>query len=378
MATKKSSTKKGTKRPTKGESLAGADLQSAIQYAGHNWTAGSTSVSKLSAEERQGHLGLQVNEQELAATARAIRAAEEVRAFTASFAAPPPSVDWRNKGGNWITSVKDQKTCGACVSFATLGTLEARINIACNDVNRDVDLSEAHLFFCGCGNCCGTGWNFAPALDFCKNTGVALDTSFPYTDTNQPCKSGLTPYVKITNWTSVMAIVDRKNILATKGPMVAGMAVFTDFFSYTSGVYHHVSGVLEGYHAVSVVGYDDAQKCWICKNSWNTTWGESGFFKIGYGECEMDTSFAFYDMDVKCPTQEPEPVDDCARYVPVLKRVLEMARTNPSLRRCLRYYVCGRQPRPRCSAAILQVVKIVILILRRCPKYRAPFCQALG
>jgi C1A family cysteine protease len=285
-------------------------------------------------------------------------------------------VDWRNKnGGNWTSPVKDQQSCGSCVSFATCGTLESRINIACNNANMDVDLSEAHLFYCGCGNCCGTGWNFPPALDFCKNTGVGLETSFPYTPANQACKAGVQTYAKITNWTSVLAIADRKNILATKGPMVAGMAVFQDFYSYTSGVYRHVTGSLVGYHAISVVGYDDGQQCWICKNSWNTTWGESGFFRIGYGE-SIDTQFPFYDVDITCPV--PPPVDDCARYLPQLRRVLELARTNMSLRLCLRYYVCGRGSRPLCSAAITTVVRAVLLILRRCPQYKTPFCRALG
>ena len=368
---KTTSTKTSSKKPT------ATNLQSAIYSAGHNWTAGPTPLAQLSAAEQAAHLGLVVSDNELKATARAIQAAESMRAFSAAFAAPPPSVDWRNKGGNWTTSIKDQQSCGSCVSFGTLATLEARINIACNNANLDVDLSEAHLFYCGCGNCCGTGWNFPPALDFCKNTGVGLESSFPYTPGNQPCKAGVTPYVKITNWTSVLPIVDRKNILATKGPMVAGMQVFADFMSYTSGVYHHVSGASVGYHCISVVGYDDPQKCWICKNSWNTTWGESGFFRIGYGECSIDTQFAFYDMDVKCPTPAP-PQDDCERYIPLLRRVLEAARTNSSLRACLRYYVCGRGLRPQCSAAILQVVKTVILILRACPQYRLPFCRALG
>jgi hypothetical protein len=40
---------------------------------------------------------------------------------------------------------------------------------------------------------------------------------------------------------------------------------------------------------VTIVGYDDGQQCWICKNSWGPGWGESGFFRIGYGECGIDT-----------------------------------------------------------------------------------------
>ena len=181
--------------------------------------------------------------------------------------------------------------------------------------------------------------------------------------------------MKITNWTAVLSVADRKNVLATKGPMVAGMAVYQDFSSYHTGVYHHVSGSLRGYHCISVVGYDDGLKCWICKNSWNTGWGDGGFFKIGYGECQIDTSFAFYDIDVKCPAP---PVDDCAKYLPELRRVLEIARTNPAFRLCLRYYVCHKLPKPQCPAAYLNVIRAVLAILQRCPQYREPFCRALG
>ena len=377
MATKKGS---GTKYPEdiSAGNFNATTLQGEIAAAGVRWTAGATPLSALSLDEQKAHLGLVVSPAELKATSLAIQASEEAKTLSAAFAAPPAAVDWRSNSGNWITSVKDQQSCGSCVSFAVLATLEARLNIVCNDQALDPDLSEAHLFYCGCGNCCPSGWNFAPALDFVKNNGVGLDSSFPYTPGNQPCKAGVVPAVKITNWISVFSITDRKNILATKGPMVAGMEVFQDFYSYTSGVYKHVSGVSVGYHAISVVGYDDAQGCWICKNSWNSSWGEGGFFRIGYGECGIDTDFAFYDMDVTCSAFQPEePVTDCSQYVPVLKQVLVAAQSNNSLRRCLRHYVCGRGSRPLCSAAIVRVVRAVLSILDECPEYREPFCRAL-
>jgi Papain family cysteine protease/FG-GAP-like repeat len=44
----------------------------------------------------------------------------------------------------------------------------------------------------------------------------------------------------------------------------------------------------EGGHVMLVVGYDDADGCWIVKNSWGPWWGENGFARIGYGECDID------------------------------------------------------------------------------------------
>jgi len=80
-----------------------------------------------------------------------------------------------------------------------------------------------------------------------------------------------------------------KTWISTKGPMTACFVVYGDFRYYRSGVYRHVSGEQLGGHCVTIVGYDDNQKCWICKNSWGAGWGENGFFKIGYGECGIDT-----------------------------------------------------------------------------------------
>jgi C1A family cysteine protease len=351
-------------------------IRAAINRRGQSWEPAPNPVAALNASERKARLGLRVTPAELTATAKAVSAAEALRSLTMR-AAPPAAIDWRNNGGDWTTPIKDQMNCGSCVAFATAATIESRVNIACRNASLDPNLSEAHLFFCGCGNCCGTGWNFAPALDFAKNTGVALDSAFPYTPGDQPCKAGLSPYVKVSAWTAVLAIADRKSALAAKGPMVAGLAIFEDFYSYRSGVYRHATGALEGYHAVSVVGYDDAQSCWICKNSWGATWGDSGWFKIGYGdESGIDKDFAFYDVDVPCPDARPD--DDCAKYVEYLVSVLREALRNPRLRLCLRYHVCKKGRRPACSALHLRVVKSVSLILEKCPQYRASFCRYVG
>ena len=370
MATRKRSKSSST---TTSSATKGEALQSAIASRGYSWTAAPTSLSELPAKEQKAHLGLVVTDEEVRQMAAAIQATERATAFRAI--AAPPAIDWRSNGGDWTTPIKDQGGCGSCVSFATCATIESRVNIVCKNAGLDIDLSEAHLFFCGCGNCCGTGWNFPPALDFTKNTGLARDTDFPYSPSNQACKPGVPVWFKITAWSSVMPVAERKNILSSKGPMVAGMAVFQDFFSYRSGVYRHVSGGLAGYHAVSVVGYNDSEQCWICKNSWGTGWGDNGWFKIGYGE-SIDTQFPFYDIDVNCPDEDS--TTKCDQYVAVLRRVITLARTNRSLLLCLRFYICGRGRRPLCSAAIMKVVNGVAAILKVCPQYRASFCRALG
>jgi C1A family cysteine protease len=88
-----------------------------------------------------------------------------------------------------------------------------------------------------------------------------------------------------------VAAADLKTWLSTRGPLASAFTVYSDFFLwYSSGVYRHVSGDFLGLHCTCVIGYDDAAGCWICKNSWGAGWGESGFFRIAYGQCGIDST----------------------------------------------------------------------------------------
>jgi len=75
--------------------------------------------------------------------------------------------------------------------------------------------------------------------------------------------------------------------------METGFEVYQDFFSYKTGVYHHVTGSLAGGHAVKILGWgkdEDGNDFWLCANSWGPEWGEGGFFRIRQGDCGIDES----------------------------------------------------------------------------------------
>ena len=232
---------------------------------------------------------------------------DENKVVKLTLAGVPSSYDWRDYGV--MTSVKNQGGCGSCVAFGTIGAFEAVIQV---DGGPSTDLSEAHLFFCGGGNCTD-GWYISTALNYLVNYGTPDESCFPYQDHDMSCSNTCSDWQvrarKILTWSLVAQdITSIKSALVSHGPLVARFDLYTDFYSYPGGVYHHTWGSLEGGHCVTIVGYNDSQSCWICKNSWGSSWGESGYFRMGYGECGIESYVAYITVDA-VPPPAPSPND---------------------------------------------------------------------
>ena len=81
--------------------------------------------------------------------------------------------------------------------------------------------------------------------------------------------------------------------IMSDGPVEAAFTVYSDFETYSSGIYQHVSGSYEGGHAIRIVGWgtEDGTDYWKVANSWNPYWGENGYFRIlrGSDECGIES-----------------------------------------------------------------------------------------
>jgi C1A family cysteine protease len=224
----------------------------------------------------------------------------------------PAAFDLRSVDGrNFVTGIRDQLSCGACVAFASVAAIESTYRVESGNADSAIDLSEAHLFYChggAVGRTCDSGWIPNEALSACRDTGISDDACFPYTPGDQSCDGRCSDWqdraVRITSFQQLASRADMKAWLVDHGPLTACFVVFDDFFNYVGGVYRHVTGAEAGGHAVAIVGYDDAESCWICKNSWGADWGEQGFFRIAYGECEIDAWQVCGVQGVLVPTQQ--------------------------------------------------------------------------
>jgi len=290
-----------------------------IRLEGLNWQAGETSLTRLAPQERRLRLG------------GFVPLAEDPSRFAPVSIQPelPSAWNWANRQGkNYLTSVKDQGSCGSCWAFATLGLVEALYNvehdkytllfsqrIVRNKRNQNElggssfpltpgliiqalnypDLSEQELVSCSDAGDCDGGWAWK-SLVYVQNNGVSPEDCFPYQAADVACllcADYARRLTKIKGWGWVTQATPQKEKIKSallEGPLILYLDVYSDFYAYRSGVYQPTStATYEGGHLVVLVGYNETKKCWICKNSWGKDWGEAGYFKIRMGSCSTGT-----------------------------------------------------------------------------------------
>ena len=265
-----------------GKDITLQEVERAIEQKNANWTAGYTSVSNLSYEEKIAMLG----DMDMYIPNGDVK---EI-SYNGKL---PEFFDWRNVNGtDWTTPIKNQGSLGTCWAFATVACVETVIHIF-DGYPWGCDLSEAHLIWCSTGN-----KNF-----YLKQYGLPDETCFPYYRgvAGQECNTcpdwekrarKIAKYGTVPN--DVFSI---QKALVKYGPLFTTMDVYSDFYFYNGGIYSHTSGGIVSSHAVAIVGYNNKSKYWICKNSWGTDWGENGWFRIKYGNCNIGRNTCWYSAN---------------------------------------------------------------------------------
>ena len=220
--------------------------------------------------------------------------------------------DWRNRHGkNWLTSVKNQSTCGSCWAFAAVGVIEAYFNLY---YNRPVnyDLSEQEIISCNGVYGCGNG-DPGAALQYVKNNGVVKESCFHYMAYPSDCS------LKCQTPDDIIHIEDY-NYIANLGEDTIKSHVIKAPITMTSLSLHHVmtlvgfkvledgdkvySRDIEGDGSIDpvldgVVITDEeyphyiGANIWLVINSWGSSWGTNGY---GYIFTDISDIFQLHSL----------------------------------------------------------------------------------
>jgi hypothetical protein len=266
----------------------------------------------------------------------------------------PFSFDWRDHdGANWLTPIKSQGRCGSCWAFAAVGVAEAVTNIGLQDHAIDLDLSEQYLVTdCAsyAGDCAG-GAKYS-ALTYIRDNGIPDEGCLPYQDGASTgctytgigtCDCALCTYCssnecsdcrcsdRCSDWADRLYSLETvrsmygasrtevKEALLIHGPLAVSMYMGG---SFQNGVYR-CSSVSSTNHAVVIVGYDDGGGYWIVRNSWGAGWGDGGYFKVGYGNCLIESYPVYADRVTVCNDWN-EPNDSASTATSIVnKEIIE-------------------------------------------------------
>ena len=166
----------------------------------------------------------------------------------------PSSYSYRD----YLPDVINQGTLSICVPCTLSSYLNWKENI--NDgSNKDnkIDLFEIYNSRTNKGE----GMTYKEALGFLRKKGVSYENG----------KIGINLYGRITE------IEDLKFALVANGPCFGALPVYSsdcDFWNKKHG------NRLHGYHAISLVGYDEEGI--IIRNSWGKKFCDEGYTKISY------------------------------------------------------------------------------------------------
>ena len=182
-------------------------------------------------------------------------------------------VDWTSQGV--VTNVKNQGQCGSCWAFSTTGSLEGLSKLAYGTLE---SFSEQQLVDCSAsyGNHACNGGLMDNAFKFVRDKGIVHEDEYPYKAVKQTCKTA-TGAFKISGFTDIKNCNDLASALTGRPISIAVDA--TNWSRYSSGVFSNCRTSLN--HGVLLVGVTD--QYWRVKNSWGSSWGESGFIRLARG-----------------------------------------------------------------------------------------------
>ncbi|XP_014250363.1 cathepsin O-like [Cimex lectularius] len=215
----------------------------------------------------------------------------------------PNVVDWRNK--NVVNSVKDQKLCGACWAFSTVGVIESIAAIKTGvlptlSVQQMIDCARNGNMGCVGGDPC----SLVEWLDE-NNIKVVSELDYPLLLKDNACIVKKSDYgIRIADYTCDYLVGKEEKLLkmlALHGPVAAAVNALSWQFYLGGVIESHCDGALDKLnHAVQIVGYDLTSSLphYIVKNSWGKYFGEKGYVRVAIGANVCGIASEITSLDV--------------------------------------------------------------------------------
>lgn len=211
---------------------------------------------------------------------------------TVTISTPPSAtaglVDW---SGIYTTPVKDQGYCGSCWAFSATEQLESD---SMRTLGTSYLLSPEQITQCASAAYgCGGGWTEVAYGYVLTAGGIAQDSAYPYTS-----YQGITGTCKVSSSDFVIGVgsggyttINGESSMASYVQSTGPLSVCLDannWNSYSSGVMSVCGQSVD--HCVQAVGVDTSGSSpyWKVRNSWGTSWGESGYIRLAYGQNTCD------------------------------------------------------------------------------------------
>lgn len=185
-----------------------------------------------------------------------------------------PTVDWEVKGS--VTSVKNQGSCSASYAFSAVGAIESMSSIY---YRAPTELSAQQVV--DCSSTYGNNGCFSGRMDntfyWATDRGLSTSTEYSWAGSQQQCRSTSGSFKKTNGYRNITDC-DSLALQLQKQP-ISVTVDGTNFQFYRSGLYSDCGMSLNS--ALLLIGMND--QSWRLKNSWGTTWGESGYIRFYRG-----------------------------------------------------------------------------------------------
>ena len=221
---------------------------------------------------------------------------------------------------NKVSPVENQGDCGSCWTFATFGSLESYLLPGLTTTYSENNLKNFADFDYTC--CAGGdsamstaylarwGTTMTDATGATIHGGPVTSASDPYSVscTSSPTTSQIAMHVQNVYYLPLkQSALDNnaiKSALMTYGGVYTAFqwegssSSTTSYWNQATAAYYDGS-TTGANHAVTIVGWNDnfsaknfsttppGNGAWICKNSWGTSFGQSGYFYVSYYDLNM-------------------------------------------------------------------------------------------